>query len=52
MNWKRVAVGLGRVMKEAVRGVGVAALLGPLALPAAAGDSHSPGAYTKGTYRQ
>ena len=34
VNWKRVAVGLGRVMREVVRGVGAAAVIGLLALPA------------------
>ena len=33
VNWKRVAVGLGRVMREVVRGVGAAAVIGLLALP-------------------
>jgi len=45
MSWRPLAVGLGRVMRELARGVGMAVLLGPLGLPAGAGPSQTPGNY-------
>ena len=46
MSGRRGAVGLGRVVNEVGRAVGVVALLGMLALPAGAGDGMSPGGYS------